>query len=443
MHIYLISGSVLLSGILIALVLYFVKISNDRKIEQLKSDKTKLEAALEIIKLEQDKKEERLSKIQEENLKLNRENSSLKSDYTNLQEKLLTQKKELEELQKKFQDAFENLANRIFEEKTSKFTEKNKLNLEEILTPLKEKIREFEAKVEDTHKKNLVSNSALIEQIKSLEKLNKQISDDAENLTKALKGDVKVQGNWGEVILKRLLEESGLREGIEYYSQGKNLNLKSEQGLPSRPDIVVKLPDNKHIIIDSKVSLVAYERLIRVEDEESKERLRKELERSIKSHIDNLHKKHYQQLEGLNTPDFVFLFMPIEASFTIALHPDSSLFRDALEKNIIIVGPSGLLATLRTIESIWKQENQTKNALEIARQSGNLYDAFSRLLEDIEKIGVNIKRADDSYRSALKRIKTGRGNLVSRVENLKRLGAKTSKEIPEKFKGDDLDLIEE
>ncbi|MCD4795595.1 MAG: DNA recombination protein RmuC [Candidatus Cloacimonetes bacterium] len=399
----------------------------------LRSKRSKLEAKNEILQDNLSKNELELKEERERSLKLQSEFIKQETLNLNLQEKLESQKKEIEELQKNFKDAFKNLANEILEEKTQKFTEQNRSNLDEILKPLKEKIMNFEQKVEQTNEKNRLSNTSLVEQIKSLKDLNKKISDDAENLTKALKGDVKVQGNWGEVILERILEESGLRKGIEYETQGRGMGLKSEEGTPSKPDFIIKFPDNKHIIIDSKVSLIAYERLVNSESEEQKKGYRKELERSIKSHIDDLHKKHYQTREGLNTPDYVFLFMPIEASFTIALHPDSSLFKYAFDKKVIIVGPSGLMAILRTIESIWRQDNQTKHAMEIARQSGNLYDAFVRMLEDLEKVGSNINRASNSYQDAVKKLSSGKGNLITRVENIKKLGAKTSKQMPEKF----------
>jgi DNA recombination protein RmuC len=398
-----------------------------------KSQKSKLEAKNEILETSLSKNEQELTEEQERSTDFQSELTKQETINLNLQEKLENQKKEIEELQKNFKDAFKNLANEILEEKTKKFTEQNRSNLDELLNPLKEKIKDFESKVEQSNEKNRLSHTSLIEQIKGLKELNKKISDDAENLTKALKGDVKVQGNWGEVILERILEESGLRKGIEYETQGRGMGLKSEEGTPSKPDFIIKFPDNKHIIIDSKVSLVAYERLINAESEEQKKGYRKELERSIKSHVDELHNKHYQTREGLNTPDYVFLFMPIEASFTIALHPDSSLFKYAFDKKVIIIGPSGLMAILRTIESIWRQDNQTKHAMEIARQSGNLYDAFVRLLEDLEKVGSNINRASNSYQDAVKKLSTGKGNLITRVENIKKLGAKTSKQIPEKF----------
>jgi len=404
----------------------------------IKSQKSKLEAKSEILEINLSKSDQELTEERKKTINLQSELAKQDTLNKTLEEKLENEKKEIEEWQKKSSDAFKNLANKILEEKTKKFTEQNRSNLDELLNPLKEKIKDFESKVDQSNEKNRLSHTSLIEQIKGLKELNKKISDDAENLTKALKGDVKTQGNWGEVILERILEESGLRKGIEYETQGRGMGLKSEEGTPSKPDFIIKFPDNKHIIIDSKVSLIAYERLINSENEEQKKGYTKELERSIKSHVDDLHDKHYQTREGLNTPDYVFLFMPIEASFTIALHPDSSLFKYAFDKKVIIVGPSGLMAILRTIESIWRQDNQTKHAMEIARQSGNLYDAFVRLLEDLEKVGSNIDRASNSYQDAVKKLSSGKGNLITRVENIKKLGAKTSKQIPEKILGNEI-----
>jgi DNA recombination protein RmuC len=369
-------------------------------------------------------------KEQEELIK---QKSKLETENKNLEEKLDNQKTEIEEMQTKLTDSFKNLANEILDEKTKKFTENNKSNLDEILSPLKEKISNFEQKVENTYEKNLKDNTALIEQIKNLEKLNKQISDDASNLTKALKSDVKAMGNWGEVILERILEESGLQKGIEYIPQGEGMKLTDDEGHRFQPDVVIMLPDNKHIIVDSKVSLVHYEHFVAATEADQQQSALKDLNASVKAHIDGLHKKLYHDLKGINSPDFVLLFMPIEGSFALVVQNDASLYKYALDKHIVVVSPSTMLATLRTIAFIWRQENQTKNAIEIARQSGNLYDAFVRLSEDLEKIGTNIDRSSKSYNDAMKKLKTGKGNIVTRVENLKKLGAKASKQVSKKL----------
>jgi len=397
------------------------------------SKKGKQDAKAEILNSELQKTETELNTEREKNTNSQSEISRLDTINLNLQEKLNDQKKEMEELQIKFTDAFKNLANEILEEKTKKFTEQNRANLDELLNPLKEKIKDFEQKVEHTDEKNRISNASLIEQIKGLKELNKKISDDANNLTKALKGDSKIQGNWGEVILERILEESGLRRGIEYEAQAKGMGLKSEEGSTSKPDFVIKLPENKHVIVDSKVSLIHYERMISSETEEQREGYLKALNNSVKSHIDDLHKKHYQDLKGLNSPDFVMMFIPIEGVFAVVMQHDNTIYQYAYNKQIVIVSPSTLLATLRTIAFIWRQENQTKNALEIARQGGALLDKFNGFIDDLEKIDVNLKRTQGAYDDAVKKLSTGSGNLISRAKRIEALGAKAKKQIPDKF----------
>ncbi len=401
-----------------------------QKILEISDAKSHIEGNIAVISENLKQSEEQNDKLQNEIKLLSIQLTENKSLKDNLQEKLDQQKNELAEMQKKFSDAFENLANRIFEDKSKKFTAENKQNIDDVLKPLRQRILEFEQKVDATHKESLKSNISLVKQIEYLEKLNKQISDDANNLTKALKGDVKIQGNWGEVILERILEESGLQKNIEYETQS---SFTTDEGKRLQPDVIVKLPEDKHLIIDSKVSLISYEKLIASESDEQQHQQLKALISSVKSHIDGLHKKHYHDLKELNSPDFVMLFMPIEGSFTLVSQNDQSLYSYALEKHIVIVSPSTLLATLRTIAFIWRQENQTRNALEIARQSGNLYDAVIRTLEDVEKIGSSLDKATVSYQQAVKHIKTGRGNLVTRVENLKKLGAKANKSLPTSF----------
>jgi len=415
---YLVVG-ILIGGVIIGLFLFSKKGKQEAQIEMLNKELQKTESEL---KIERDKIINSQSEI-----------SKLDTTNINLQEKLNYQKKELEELQLKFTDAFKNLANEILEEKTKKFTEQNRVNIDEILNPLKEKIKDFEQKVEHTDEKNRLSNASLIEQIKGLKDLNKRISDDANNLTKALKGDVKMQGNWGEVILERILEESGLRKGIEYEAQAKGMGLKSEEGSTSKPDFVIKLPENKHVIADSKVSLVHYERMISSETEEQRDGYLKALNTSVKTHIDGLHKKHYQDLKGLNSPDFVMMFIPIEGVFATVMQHDNTIYQYAYNKQIVIVSPSTLLATLRTIAFIWRQENQTKNALEIARQGGALYDKFVGFISDLENIGKSLDKSKEVYSNAFSKLKTGKGNLIKKTEDLKVLGAKAKKQIPETF----------
>jgi len=281
------------------------------------------------------------------------------------------------------------------------------------------------------HLESTKQNAGLIEQIRHLQELNRQISTDAENLTKALKGDVKVMGNWGEVILERILESSGLRRDVEYHHQAEGLDLEAEPGKGKpRPDVVVHLPENRHLVIDSKVSLVAYERLAAAETEEARESARRELTASIRAHIDGLHAKHYPAVGGLNAPDFVFLFMPIEASFTLAVHPGSDLYEYGIAKNVLVVGPSALLATLRTIAYIWRQENQTRNVLEIAERGSELHSRFVLLIEAMRKVENYLRLTQAEFTRAMGRLCEGPGNLVRQVEMLTDLGVKAKKQIP-------------
>lgn len=371
-----------------------------------------------------------LNTSRENIIELNSKLSAKDADYRNLNLKLSEQKLELEQLYKKFNTEFENLANKIFEEKSQKFTKQNKTNLAEILHPLNEKIKDFEKKIEDTYEKGLKDQTALQAELLKLYDLNNRISLEANNLTKALKGDVKKQGNWGEMILDRILENSGLIKDEEYKTQ---VSLKDDKGSRYQPDVVVYLPDKKNIIIDSKVSLVAYEHWVNAETEVEKEKYIKEHLTSIKKHIKELSEKKYQLLEELNTPEYVLLFVPIEASFSIAIQEDNDIFNYAWSNKIVIVSPSTLIATLMTVASIWKQENQTKNAIEIARQSGALYDKFVGLLNDLIDVGKKLDSTQNSYRSSMKKISEGSGNLIHKIEIIKKLGAKASKEIPQKL----------
>jgi DNA recombination protein RmuC len=339
-------------------------------------------------------------------------------------------KAELENINKKYTTEFENIANKILDEKSKKFTDQNKTNIDTILNPLKERIKEFEEKVDKAYKAESAERTTLKAEIKNLIDLNKQVSEEANNLAKALKGENKTQGNWGELILEKVLERSGLVKDQEYRLQFSTQN---DEGKRIQPDVVVILPDNKHIIIDSKVSLVAYEALVNSDNEEAKEALIKDHIASVRNHIKQLAEKNYQSSSDFNTPDFVLLFIPIESSFSIAVQADQEMFNFAWDKKIVIVSPSTLLATLRTISSVWKQERQTKNAIEIAKQSGALYDKFVGFLEDMDKIGKNINATKDVYDAALNKLHKGTGNLVKRALDIEKLGAKTTKQISTKF----------
>lgn len=349
------------------------------------------------------------------------------ADFSNLQEKLESQKKEMENLQQKFTTEFENIASKILKQNTEDFSKSNQKGMNEMLLPLKEKIQLFEKKVEDTYEKGLKDQTDLKAELKKLHDLNLKISDEANNLTRALKGDVKKQGNWGEMILERILERSGLTEGREYIKQESVL---SENGQRFQPDVVIHLPDQKHIVVDSKVSLVAYERLVNADNETDRPAFVKEHLQSVRSHIKILSEKHYQHSPNFNSPDFVLLFIPIESSFSIAVQEDQELFTYAWDNKVVIVSPSTLLATLRTIASIWQQENQTLNAIEIARQGGALYDKFVSFISDMESIGKSLDSTRKTYDQAVNKLYVGSGNLVKRAENIRKLGAKTTKELP-------------
>ena len=359
------------------------------------------------------------------------ENATLKATNQNLLEKLENQKIEIENLQKRLTIEFENIANKILKNRSEEFSLSNLKNINEILNPLKEKIQLFEKKVDETYDKELRDKISLREEARKLTELNTRISEEANNLTKALKGDVKKQGNWGEIILERVLERSGLTKGQEYEREEV---VDAADYTVQRPDVIIHLPDNKHLIIDSKVSLVAYERFISSDKEEQRIVFLKEHINSIRSHIKLLSEKNYQNAQNLNTPDFVLMFLPIEASFSVAVQGDGEIFSYAWERKIVIVSPTTLLATLRTISSIWKQENQTKNAQEIARLSGSLYDKFIGFTEDMAKIKTNIERTSNAYDDAIKKMKDGSGNIIRTAEKIKELGAKTgTKGLPAGF----------
>lgn len=371
-----------------------------------------------------------LEKLRVTNSNLLIEIAKVESELKNTEEKLIDNKKEVEQLQEKFTKEFENLANKILEEKSTKFKEQNKESISEILNPLKEKIQTFEKKVEDTNKESIVRNSALKQQIEGLEKLNLKMSQEAINLTKALKGDSKTQGNWGELILERVLEKSGLEKGREYDLE-KSFATEEEGKTRLRPDVIINLPDNRKMVVDSKVSLTSYEQYVNAETEEEKSSFIKSHIDSLKRHVDQLSAKKYEDLHQIESPDFVLLFIPIEPAFAVALEADHELYNKAFVKNIVIVTPSTLLATLRTIDSMWQNEKQQKNAIEIARQAGALYDKFEGLYMDLLKIGRKMDDTKKDYSAAMNKLHDGRGNLISSVEKIKKMGAKAKKSLPQ------------
>ncbi len=398
---------------------------------------TEKESITNLLKEEKDRLIEELFTVRTSLDQANQSLESARSYYKSQQEKLQEQKLEIEQIRNHFQKEFENIAEKLLKEKSKEFIETNKINLDILLNPLKDNIKSFEEKIEKVYKAESDERNVLKGEIHQLVALNKQIGEDANNLTKALKGDSKKQGNWGEVILDRVLEASGLIEGESYTKQGKGTVLTDEDGNRFQPDIIINLPDKKHIIIDSKVSLVAYERLVNCEDDIEREIHIKTHIASIKGHIHGLGNKRYQDLYSINSPDFVLLFVPIESSFAIATQRDVELFEYAWSRRVVLVTPSTLLATLKTIASIWKQETQTRNAIEIASKAGLLYDKFAGFVEDLKKIGLNLDRAKETYNDAFSKLSTGSGNLIGRVEVLRKLGAKTSKQIDSKLLDDE------
>lgn len=416
----LISGLILLVGLIFGYAIaHFKSKSESSRLEERNDNlKDKLEAA-----------ESELAEKSRKANELDKELAARNADYRNLQERLNEQKKELAEMQEQLTTQFENLANKILEEKSEKFTKQNKEQIDQLLNPLGEKLEAFKKKVEETHKDEVEARGSLKQELKHLMELNKTMSEDAKNLTKALKGDNKAVGDWGEVILERILERSGLTKGREYETQK---GFSKEDGMGhNKPDVVVYLPDEKYMVIDSKVSLKAYEKFSSAEDENEQQQFLREHVNSIRTHVKGLSGKNYEQIHGAKSPDFVLLFIPIEPAFSSALQYDSNLYYEAFDQNIVIVSPSTLLATLATIDSVWKQEYQNKNAMEIAKRGGALYDKFVLFVESMNDIGQRIRQTQDSYDEAMGRLSTGAGNLVRQAEMIRKLGAKTSKQLPD------------
>jgi DNA recombination protein RmuC len=368
-----------------------------------------------------------LEKLLTERTELERDNARLS---TELKEEVRRSEENLQVLndtRKELQIQFKNLANQIFEEKTRTFADQSKANLATILTPFKEKIAEFEKKVTEVYTTEGKERHSLIKEVQRLQQLNQQISEDADNLTRALKGDTQTQGAWGEIILERILEESGLRKGSEYDAQG---GFRDADGKLLKPDVIVHLPEGKEIIIDSKVSLVAYERYVRSDDETGREQAVKDHLVSINAHLKGLESKKYDELPGVKSLDFVLMFIPVESAFMLAIEKDNEIFRKAFDQNIMIVSPSTLLVTLRTIENIWRYEHQNKNALEIADRAKKLHEKFIGFVEDLEKVGAQLEGTRSTYDAARNKLISGRGNLVSQTETLIALGVKSRKQLP-------------
>jgi len=331
------------------------------------------------------------------------------------------------EMETRLTKEFENLAHKTLEVTASKLTDQNKSNIDQLLSPLKIQIDGFKSRIEQVYTTETADRSALRTQIESLTKLNLQMTEEAKNLTLALKGDSKSQGDWGEMILEKVLETSGLIKDVEFTIQA---SFRSDEGSDLRPDVVINLPERRHFVIDSKVSLTAYERYCNLTDENGRNVALKEHIQSIRAHVDELAEKKYHDLYQITVPDFVFMFVPVEPALLIAVREDQTLFNYAFKKNVVLLTPSTLLATLKTVEYMWKQEKQTRNAKEIARRSGALYDKFMGLYDDLLDIGKKLDSTTSVYHSALNKLKTGKGNLIKSLDDIKKLGAKTSKELP-------------
>ncbi len=425
-YIYLIVGLVcLVLGYLLGT--YIERLKTKSSQSALQEREQQMHNNLSVLQQRIQERELKITSLQSEKTLLGNQIVRAQADIENLQEKNREQKQEVELLQEKFTKEFENLANKILEEKSLKFTERNEKNIKDILSPLNEKIQLFEKKVEESQKENISIHSALKEQLLNLQTQNLKITQEAENLTKALKGDSKMQGNWGELVLERVLEKSGLEKDREYTVQQSFTRTDGSRVLP---DVIINLPDGKKMIVDSKVSLTDYERYVNA-DEELRGMYLKDHINSLRRHVDQLSAKKYEDLYEMESPDFVLMFVPIEPAFAIAINQDNSLYNKAFEQNIIIVTPSTLLATLRTIDSMWNNEKQQRNALEIARQAGALYDKFEGFVGDLMKVGKKMDEAKVEYRGAMNKLVEGRGNIVNSIEKLKRMGAKAKKSLPE------------
>jgi len=411
-------------GVYIGLIMS--KFKNKSEISMLNERQYQLERNITEIKNQLSEAELQKENFRQAKSRLDIELAMRNTEFENLERLNLERDKELQKQQEQLRKDFELLANRIFDNKSEKFTLQNKENLKNILHPLQEKIKTFEEKVDQSQKDSISMHSALKEQLLGLRDLNQQMAKEATNLTRALKGDSKMQGNWGELILTRILEKSGLEKDREYTVQDSH---SSEDGRRLQTDVLIHLPDGKKMIVDSKVSLVNFERFVSEEDEEQKQLHLKQHIASIKRHVEQLSAKNYQHLID-ESPDTIFMFIPIEPAFAIASAHEPNLYEQAFDRQVIIVTPATLLAALRLVDNLWQNDRQKQNAIEIATEAGNLYDSFINLTDELIKVGKQIGTVQNSYEGAMKKL-TGRGNIIKRVEKLKKLGAKASKNMNE------------
>jgi DNA recombination protein RmuC len=415
-------------GVLVGM--YIANLKSKASLSGLEERDVQLQNSISSLQEHSTKIEKEREEIRREKDFLNTELTRKNSEFESLQQQNLKRDEELVKQQEELENKFELLANKILDKKSEKFTLQNKENIKNILDPLQERIKTFEKKVEDTHKESIDRHAALRQQIIGLKDLNEQMSKEAVNLTKALKGDSKTQGNWGELILERVLEKSGLEKDREYVLE-KSFNVDDETKMRLRPDVIINLPDNKKMVVDSKVSLTAYEQYVNSDDDDERAQHLKDHILSLNRHVSQLSEKKYEDLYEIESPDFVLLFIPVEPAFAVAINADNELYNKAFEKNIVIVTPSTLLATLRTIDTMWNNEKQQRNAIEISRQAGALYDKFEGFVTDLTKVGKKMDEAKTEYKGAMNKLVEGRGNLITSVEKIKKLGAKAKKALPQ------------
>lgn len=421
---------VIAAAIAAVITLLWTRTKSGEREQQLKSDIARLEErGQQIPKLESrlSEKEEALQLLQQHLTDVKSENGQLTASIEGEQRHHKRQLEELEASRKKMVGEFENIANRVIDEKGKRFDETNRKGMDEILKPVREQLKDFRTRVDEIHHSDVKERASLKEHLNQLQQLNQEMNREAKNLTRALKGDNKAQGNWGEMILERVLEQSGLRKGVEYETQG---SYRDSENRLLRPDVIVHLPEGKDIIVDSKVSLIDYSRYVEAEDETQQETALADLVKSIRNHISDLSSKDYSDLKGVRSLDFVLMFMPIETAFVAAFQSDEKLFSDAFEKKIVVVTPTTLLATLRTIENIWRYERQNQNAIKIADKASAVYDKLRGFVEDFEKIGTQLTTVQGSYDSALNKLTSGRGNLIKQAGDFVDLGVKVKKELP-------------
>lgn len=418
---------------------YFKKQKNE---DQSTSDNSELEKQLIQLNTIKDQLEQALLEKQDELKKLNVQNTELNKQLASVlndNKHLANQKEELQNVHQFFKEEFESIAHKVIRQNSKEINEHHQKQLGNVLLPFKESIHNFEKKMEEVYDKELRDKLSLKEEVKKLYQLNQELGNEAKSLTRALRGDTKKQGDWGELILEKILESSGLEKDREYSTQYSSVNSDSDR---IQPDIIIHLPDNKHLVIDSKVSLIAYNNYIDAITEEEKKAAISAHLLSFKTHIRTLSEKNYHTAQSLHSPDFVLLFTPIESAFSLAMKEDQNLFNYAWEKKIVIVSPTTLLATLRTVASVWKQEKQTRNVIEIARLSGNLYDKFVGFIDEMEKIEKGIDSSKKAYLNAMKKLQLGNGNMIKTADKIRSLGAKTNKSIPDKYINKDTDVLD-